>query len=49
MARLAGEMPGEVQLRQVGHGVAVAQAVRAEADQRADVEREAVLAPGGRS
>ena len=43
MPRLAREMPGEMQLRQVRHGVAVAQAVHAEPDQRADIEREAVL------
>ena len=43
MPRLAREMPGEMQLGQVRHGVAVAQAVHAEPDQRADIEREAVL------
>ena len=48
MPRLVREMSGEMQLRQVRHGVAVAQAVHAEPDQRADIQREAVLVPGDR-
>src|SRR5689334_23636654 len=43
VAGLAGEQAGEMQLGQIGHGIAVAQVRRRQADQGAGVEAEPVF------